>query len=223
MTRGAGAALHRKPGGLVQHHDVGILVQDHVLQRLKRLRRRFREMSCGLGHIEFQRRNPNALALLQPILAVRALAVHAQLAFADDALDVGERQAGKARLEKAVDAHVVLIRCHDNGLNFFRQRRWLGDGLLGLHNERSRLLSARHRKARRLAARTMTRLALTLDPGGLRRIPIGTRTLRAIARRAGFCQRSLDATAHDDFPLLSFAQYSSRFRISRSKPRSGGS
>ncbi len=27
MPRGAGAALHRKPRGLVQHHDVGVLIQ----------------------------------------------------------------------------------------------------------------------------------------------------------------------------------------------------
>ena len=122
MSRGAGAALHRKPGGLVQHHDVGVLVQDHVLQRLQRLRRRFRELACGLGRIELQRRNANALPFLQPVLAVGALAVDAQLAFADDALDVGERQAGKARLEKAVDAHVVLVRGHDDGLDLCRQR-----------------------------------------------------------------------------------------------------
>ena len=110
VTRGAGTALHRKPGRLVQHHDVVILIQDHVLQRLKRLRRRFREMTCSLGHIELERRNANALSFLQPVLAVGALAVHAQLAFADDALDVGERETWKARLEKPVDPHVVLIR-----------------------------------------------------------------------------------------------------------------
>ncbi len=36
-ARDAGAALHGKPCGLVQHHDVGVLEQDHVLQRLQRL------------------------------------------------------------------------------------------------------------------------------------------------------------------------------------------
>ena len=35
---------------------------------------------------------------------VDALAVDAQLAFADDALNVGKRQAGKTSFEKAVDA-----------------------------------------------------------------------------------------------------------------------
>ena len=46
-----------------------------------------------------------------------ALAVHAHLAFADDALDVAERQAGKPRLEEAVDAHVVFVRRDGDGLH----------------------------------------------------------------------------------------------------------
>ena len=58
-----------------------------------------------------------------PILAVGALAVDAQFAFTDDALNVGERQAGKPRFEKAVDAHVVFVRRHDDGLDLGRQRR----------------------------------------------------------------------------------------------------
>jgi hypothetical protein len=43
---------------------------------------------------------------------IGALAVDAQLAFADDALDMGERQAGKARFQKAIDAHVVFVGRH---------------------------------------------------------------------------------------------------------------
>ena len=119
----------------------------------KRLGRRFRELPGDLGRIELQRRNADALPLLQPVLAVGALAVDAQLAFADDALDMGERQAGKARLEKAVDAHVVLVRGHDDGLHLGRQRRRLGDELFRLGHERRRLRRARRGNARGLAAR----------------------------------------------------------------------
>src|SRR5580693_1997203 len=114
-------------------------------------------MTCDLGRIEFQWRNANALPLLQPILAVGALAVDAQLAFADDALDVGERQAGKARLKKAVDAHVVLVRGHHHGLNFSRERRRLNDGLDRLLGKwrGPRRAWRRRGKTAGLAARTM--------------------------------------------------------------------
>ncbi len=53
VTRCAGTALHRQARGLVQHHDIGVLVEDHVLQRLKRLGRRFREVASNFGRIEF--------------------------------------------------------------------------------------------------------------------------------------------------------------------------
>ncbi len=154
----AGAALHRKPGRLVQHHDVGILEQDHVLERLQRLVLGFRQMAGNLGRIQFERRNPDALAFLDPVLAVGALAVDAQLALPDDALDVGKRQAGKARLEKAVDPHVVLVRRHHDGLDFGRQRRRLGNDLFGLGDERRRSRRARRggcKTRRGLATRTM--------------------------------------------------------------------
>ena len=120
VARDAGAALHREPRRLVQHHDVGVLEEDHVLERLQRLGRGFRELSRALRRIELQRRNANALPLLDPVLAVGTLAVDAQLAFANDALDVGERQAGKTRLEETVDAHVVLVGGDDHGLNLGR-------------------------------------------------------------------------------------------------------
>jgi hypothetical protein len=136
IARDTGAALHRQPLRLVQHHDVGILEQDHVLERLQCLLRGFGEASGrGLRRIEPQRRNAHALSLLQPVLAVGALAIDAQLAFADDALDVGERQPWKACLEEAVDPHVVSSAV-DHGLDLGRQRRRFGNYLLRLRDER---------------------------------------------------------------------------------------
>ena len=181
-----------RPSGLVQHHDIGVLVEDHVLERLERFCRRLREASGEVGRIQLERRNADALALFDPVLAVGALAVDAQLAFADDALDMGERQAGETRLQKAVDPHVVLVRGHDHGLNLGRQRRRFGDDLLGLGNERRRLRRARRgsrETRRRLATRTMRRRPLGL------RAPIRARALGAIACWA-FRQWSLDAAAH---------------------------
>ena len=198
MPRGAGTALHRQTGRLVQHHDVGVLIQDHVLEGLQRLRRRFRELANHLGRIELERRNADALAFFKAILAVGTLAVDAQLAFADDALDVRERQAGKTRLEKTVDAHVVLVRGHHHGLNFGRQRRRLGDGLLGLGHERLWLGGARRGRGKP-RGRLATGSDLPLRPLRLRSA-IGTRALRAVTGRT-FRQWSSDATAHGVLPL----------------------
>ena len=104
------------------------------------------------GASSLQRRNPHALALLQPVLAIGALAVDAQLAFADDALDVGERQAGKARLEKAIDPHVVLVGGDDHGLHLGRQRRRLRSDLFGLRRRRGAPRAAAAPASRTIAA-----------------------------------------------------------------------
>src|SRR5665213_265513 len=151
-------------------------------------------MARDLRRSELERRNADALAFLKPVLAVGALAVDTQFALPNDALDVGKRQAGKARLEKAIDAHVVLVRRHHDGLHFDRQWRQLGNDLFGLGNERRRPRRARcgDRKTwRGLAARTM-RLRRQLRTFGLR-AAVRARALGAVARWA---QRSLDAAAH---------------------------
>ena len=54
---------------------------------------------------DFKRRNAHGLPGFKAGFRLRPLAVHPHLAFANDALDVAERQARKSRLEKAVDAH----------------------------------------------------------------------------------------------------------------------
>ena len=51
MPRGAGTALHREPGRLVQHEHVIVLVKRHGLQRGKRLFLRFRERVGDLWRI----------------------------------------------------------------------------------------------------------------------------------------------------------------------------
>ena len=108
MAHGAGAALHRKPHRLVEHQHVVVFVErdafeeDAVLLRL-------RGVVARRGRRELERRDAHGLPPFQPRLRLRALAVHAHFAFADDALDMAEGQTGKARLEEAVDAHVVFV------------------------------------------------------------------------------------------------------------------
>ncbi len=77
-----------------------------------------------LGRVVAQLRRPRAatagyarLARFQPVLGLGAFAIHPHFAFADDALDVTERQAGKARLKETVDPHIVLVRCHGDVLH----------------------------------------------------------------------------------------------------------
>ena len=96
MARGAGAALHGEPHRLVEHQHVGVLVQRDRCEELARLRRRPRAAGVrGLGGSSLSGGMRTAWPACKPVLRLRALAVHAQLAFADDALDVGERKPGK--------------------------------------------------------------------------------------------------------------------------------
>ena len=157
VPRHARAALHGKAGRLVEDEDVVVFVDRHLLQRLERLLRRVRELADDLRRIELQRRDADALPLLEAVLAVDALAVDAEFAFADDALDMGERQAGEARLEEAVDTHVVLVRRHLDGLDLGRQQGF--DGFFG-----NRPFQGGFRRA-------------PLDPFG--RTPVGTLTGKA--------------------------------------------
>ena len=116
MARGAGAALHGKAHRLVEHQHVGVFVERNradegaVLLRLRRVVARWRR-------VQLERRNAHGLAAFEPRLRLGALAVHAHLALADDALDMAERQAGIARLEKAVDAHAILVAGHRDRLH----------------------------------------------------------------------------------------------------------
>ena len=109
MSRGAGAALHRKPHRFVEHQHIVVFVERDLFEKEAVLLRR-RRVVARLGRVELERRDAHRLPCFEPRLRLGALAVHTHLAFADDALDVTERQAGKSRLEEAIDPHVVLVR-----------------------------------------------------------------------------------------------------------------
>src|SRR5262249_56512719 len=65
---------------------------------------------------------------LEPLLGLRALAVHAQFALSNDALDVGEGEPRKPRLDEAIDAHAGFVGCYLGGLYAGRGRRAFADG-----------------------------------------------------------------------------------------------
>jgi hypothetical protein len=78
---------------------------------------------------------------------LRALAVHAQFALSNDALDVGEGEPRKPRLDETIDAHAGFVGCYLGGLYAGRGRRAFGHRrpaalLLGdrAHHDNTRLV-----------------------------------------------------------------------------------
>ncbi len=104
----ARAALHREPVGLVQDDDVLVLVERHRPDRLG-VGRVGAPLSSGRRGREPERRHAHGLAELEPGRDVGALAGHPHLALADDLVEVGLRQVGKAATEPAVEPHPGLV------------------------------------------------------------------------------------------------------------------
>jgi hypothetical protein len=75
---------------LVEDEHVGILIQRDGFEEFAGFVAHFGATGIRLRGVEPQRRNAHALSSLQPVLRLRALAVDADLAFTDHALDVGE-------------------------------------------------------------------------------------------------------------------------------------
>src|SRR5947207_2780780 len=105
--------------GFVQHDRLEEIAGLFVLRRERR----------AFRLVELQRRNADLLAGFEPVLRVGAFAVHPHLAFANDALDVAEREPGKARLEEPIEPHVGFVardrdRLHTGGDGL--RRWWLG-------------------------------------------------------------------------------------------------
>jgi hypothetical protein len=123
MARGAGTALHRKPHRLVEHQHVGVFVERDRFKKRAGLLVSLAAGGARFRRIEPQRRNADRLPGLEPVLRLRALTVDAHLAFADDALDVGEAQARKPRLEETVHPHAGFVGGHRDVLHAGRRRR----------------------------------------------------------------------------------------------------
>src|SRR5262249_58501367 len=118
--------------------------------------------------IQPQRRDAHRLPGLEPLLGLRALAVHAQLALSNDALDVGEGEPRKPRLDETIDAHAGFVSCYLGGLYAARGRRAFADGraaalLLGdrAHHDNARFVKKiGDRIADRLSFRRRSNCAL---------------------------------------------------------------
>ena len=109
MPRRSRPALHRQTHRLVEHQYVGVLVERYGIEKLASLDVSRASYFLRRTLIEPQRRDAYRLPAVQSLFRLRAPAIHPQLALSDDPLDVRERQPGKPRFEKAVDAHAGFI------------------------------------------------------------------------------------------------------------------
>ena len=129
MARGARAALHGQPIGLVQHHQLAVFKQRDLADQLHVLRAGFRRaLDGGRLHLQLHRRHAHQRASLQPVGALNPLAVHAHFALAANLVEVRQAHQRKTPTEPAVEPHAVLVLAHGQRLHRAALR---AAGLLG--------------------------------------------------------------------------------------------
>ena len=109
-----GAALHGKPGRLVEDEDLGVLVDQHLRQHVG-----IALLAHGArGHralallVDAERRHAHHLAGLDARVGLGAAAIDADLAGAQQLLQMAEAQAREMRLEPAIEPHARLAGFH---------------------------------------------------------------------------------------------------------------
>src|SRR5262249_11724388 len=78
---------------------------------------RCRRVIAWRWRCNFQWRNPYGIPRLKPRFGLGALPIYAHFAFANDALDVAERQAGKPCFVKPVDPHPGFVGADGGGFH----------------------------------------------------------------------------------------------------------
>jgi hypothetical protein len=117
VALGGRAALDGKAEGLVEHQHVGVLIEGDRAEKGSVVALARRAAGGNLRRIELERGHADRLPGVEPLARLHALHVHAQLAFAHDALDMGEGEPREAGDEEAVDAHPLFIRPHGERLD----------------------------------------------------------------------------------------------------------
>ena len=118
MPLGPGAALHRQPRRLVQHDDLVVLVDDQAADLLGIAVRDGRDLArLGRRRGGDAGRQADGLAGLDPVLALGALAVDADLAGAQKLLQGAVAQLGEMALEPAVQPQAGLVVGDGAGLD----------------------------------------------------------------------------------------------------------
>ena len=114
MAGDAGAALHGEPGRLVEDEDLGIFVEQHLRQHFGvalPAHGARRERTRGLA-VDAERRHADHLAGLDAGVGLGAAAIDADLAGAQQLLQMAEAQPRKMRLEPAIEPHARLAGFH---------------------------------------------------------------------------------------------------------------
>ena len=166
-------ALDGEPHGLVEDEDVLVLVERDRLEEVALVL----VLAALRDRAAAGRASSGGMRIFWPAssrsLRLRALAVDAQLALADDALDMREGELRKARDEEAVDPHLGLVgidlkRLHAGRQNLLRLRLGLAAGRLRFRGGRLRLPGARALSFRcgRASGRLRMRTARTLCAAG---------------------------------------------------------
>src|SRR5262249_61381620 len=109
-------ALQREPHGLVERQHVGVFVERDGLEERAGLIADVGVAPARTRLIQSQWRDAHRLPGLESLLGLRALAVHAQFALSNDALDVGEGEPPEPRLDETSDAPAGFFRCFPCGL-----------------------------------------------------------------------------------------------------------
>jgi hypothetical protein len=124
--------MHRHTRGLVEHQHMLVLEYHRPLDEGQQACRRPPRTLAG---IDSDGRQPHLVAGCNPILRVHALAVHAHLALAQEAVDAAPRHGLEVTHEEIVDALPRFVRgdgAHlDRALRQVRSRRF--DGVMS-HN-----------------------------------------------------------------------------------------
>src|SRR5262249_55423781 len=135
VPRCARTALHGKSHRLVEHKHLTVFVKRDRSQKGAILVR-CRPVIAWRRRCNFQWRNAYSIPRLKARFGLGALPVYAHFAFANDALDVAERQTGKPCFEKPVDPHPGFVGTDSGGfhLDFAPDhargcgRRWIASG-----------------------------------------------------------------------------------------------
>ena len=128
MKGRARTALDREAVGLVQHHDVAILVEHHGLDGPAIVIGGLCALDLGRGKIaDPQRRDPDGLARSDACGRLGPGAIEAHLSGAHDLVQMAKGEFGVSALEPAVEAHAVLVLRYHQGLDTHRRLRSPGE------------------------------------------------------------------------------------------------
>ncbi len=114
MPDKAGTALHCQTRRLIENKDLGVFINQHLLEDITIFLTANGARSYRTGGllINAQWRNTDRLACLQTCICFYAPAIHTNLSGTQQFLQVSEPKSGKMDLEPAIKTHTRLVCSH---------------------------------------------------------------------------------------------------------------